>query len=225
MPTLDIDVTHAEAAEAIEDPVRELFGDDNYVLVRIDQPPKRAIPFRTFTPFRKITRTFTAPDDSFASAFPTFLFSNSSCCSPTFVVTSRTCFLKSCTTRWIVTLRSTSSLHAFLEKTDTAGGPSLKCKGTRVEQALVRMLLELGLVSARMPQSGAVGREFAGDIHLELRGHLHRFEVEARREFRTLHSWLAGADLLLLRADRQPPLSLLSLRAKLAGALKLAARP
>jgi hypothetical protein len=45
-------------------------------------------------------------------------------------------------------------------------------------------------------------------------------ECKARREFRTLHSWLAGADLLVLKADSQPPLVVLPLPlfAKLAGA-------
>jgi hypothetical protein len=55
MPTLDVDIQHTEAAEAVEDLVRDRFGDHGYVLTRIGKPPKRAIPFRADTPFAKIT--------------------------------------------------------------------------------------------------------------------------------------------------------------------------
>jgi Holliday junction resolvase len=94
-----------------------------------------------------------------------------------------------------------------------SGGRSAKRKGTRVEQGLVRQLIELGLVCSRVPLSGAAGGNFSGDIHLELRGRVHKVEVKARREFRTLHNWLArgGANLLLLKADRQGPLVVLPL--------------
>jgi hypothetical protein len=92
-----------------------------------------------------------------------------------------------------------------------AGGRSPARKGLRVEQELVKLLLALGLVCVRVPLSGAAGGEFTGDIHVELRGHKHRVEVKARKKFATLHSWLAGADLLILKADRQPPLVVLSL--------------
>jgi hypothetical protein len=100
------------------------------------------------------------------------------------------------------------------------GGRSPARKGRRVEQELTRLLLELGLVCARVPLSGASGGEFSGDIHLELFGRVHRIEVKSRREFRTLHAWLDGSDLLLLKADFQPPLVVLPLPlfAKLAGA-------
>jgi hypothetical protein len=91
------------------------------------------------------------------------------------------------------------------------GGRSAKRKGTRIEQELVRQLLKLGLVCSRVPLSGAAGGNFSGDIHVELLGRVHKVEVKARREFRTLHDWLTGNDLLLLKADRQPPLVVLSL--------------
>ena len=101
-------------------------------------------------------------------------------------------------------------------------GRSAKRKGTRIEQVLVRQLLELGLICSRVPLSGAAGGEFSGDIRLELLGHVYRVEVKARREFRTLHSWLTGNDLLLLKADRQPPLVVLPLPlfAELAAGMK-----
>jgi hypothetical protein len=91
------------------------------------------------------------------------------------------------------------------------GGRSPARKGRRVEQELVNLLLELGLVCERIPLSGAAGGKFTGDIHVEIRGHKHRVEVKARKKFDALHSWLAGADLLILKADRQPPLLVLSL--------------
>jgi hypothetical protein len=52
MPTLDLDILNEEAANAAEGIVRAHHGP---VLVRIGLPPKRAIPFRTDAPFKKIT--------------------------------------------------------------------------------------------------------------------------------------------------------------------------
>jgi hypothetical protein len=54
MPTLDIDILNPEAAEAVEALVRERFEDRGRILVRFGRAPKRAIPFRTDTPFPKI---------------------------------------------------------------------------------------------------------------------------------------------------------------------------
>jgi hypothetical protein len=88
-----------------------------------------------------------------------------------------------------------------------SGGISPKRKGTRVEQELVRLLCELGLPCARVPLSGAIGGAWSGDIHLQLQGNTYKIEVKARREFRTLQQWLARADLLLLKPDRQTPLA------------------
>src|SRR4029077_14042201 len=61
MPTLDIDIKNEEAAKAIEDLARERFEERGHVLVRIGQPPKRAIPLRTNEPFKKIISNLTAP--------------------------------------------------------------------------------------------------------------------------------------------------------------------
>ena len=61
-PTLDIDILDPEAATAVEELVRERFGEGGYVLVRFGQSPKRAIPFRTDTPFSKITYNVEIPD-------------------------------------------------------------------------------------------------------------------------------------------------------------------
>jgi hypothetical protein len=62
-----------------------------------------------------------------------------------------------------------------------------------------------------VPLSGAAGGAWSGDIHLELLGRILKVEVKARREFATLHHWLTKSDLLLLKADRQPPLAVLPL--------------
>lgn len=60
-PTLDIDITHPEAAEAVEALARERLEERGFVLIRTGQPPKRAILLRTDTPFKKITGTLISP--------------------------------------------------------------------------------------------------------------------------------------------------------------------
>jgi P4 family phage/plasmid primase-like protien len=60
-PALDIDITHQEAAEAVEVLARQHFAGRGDIHVRIGLPPKRLIPLRTDAPFRKLTRVFTAP--------------------------------------------------------------------------------------------------------------------------------------------------------------------
>jgi hypothetical protein len=64
MPTLDIDILNEDAVRAIEDHVREHYEDSGYVLPRIGKPPKRAIPFRTEEPFKKIVVNLVAADGS-----------------------------------------------------------------------------------------------------------------------------------------------------------------
>jgi hypothetical protein len=92
-----------------------------------------------------------------------------------------------------------------------SGGRAPARKGTRAERELVNLLCELGLPCARVPFSGAIGGAYSGDINIELHGRTAKVQVKVRREFRTLHQWLAGADLLLLKADRHPPLAVLPL--------------
>jgi hypothetical protein len=64
VPTLDIDVMHPEAAEAIEELIRSRYEDDDHILVRIGRAPKRAIPFKCDVPFAKITANLIGPDGS-----------------------------------------------------------------------------------------------------------------------------------------------------------------
>jgi hypothetical protein len=63
-PTLDADILSEPAAVAIEQEVRERFKGRGHVLSRIGKPPKRAIVFRTATPFAKITVNLIAADGS-----------------------------------------------------------------------------------------------------------------------------------------------------------------
>ena len=63
-PAIDIDVTLLPAAEAIEKLAREGFEERGVILVRIGNPPKRAILLRTDEPFEKLSREFVAPDGS-----------------------------------------------------------------------------------------------------------------------------------------------------------------
>lgn len=61
MPTLDIDILVEPAAIAVEALAREYFEERGFFLVRIGQPPKRAIILRTDTPFHKISRNLQHP--------------------------------------------------------------------------------------------------------------------------------------------------------------------
>jgi hypothetical protein len=61
-PALDIDVLDPEAAAAVESMVRARFEARGFFLVRHGRHPKRAIPFRTDTPFPKIVVSFEVAD-------------------------------------------------------------------------------------------------------------------------------------------------------------------
>lgn len=63
-PFLDSDITQADAAEAVDEFVRDWFDGRGVLLRRIGQAPKFAIPFRTETPFTKRRVEFEAPDGS-----------------------------------------------------------------------------------------------------------------------------------------------------------------
>jgi hypothetical protein len=64
VPTIDIDILNPEAAKAVELLVRERHEEHGSILTRFGKPPKRAIPFRTDEPFKKIKVDLTAPDGS-----------------------------------------------------------------------------------------------------------------------------------------------------------------
>jgi hypothetical protein len=63
-PVLDADILDEAAAIAVEDLITQRFEERGYILPRIGRPPKRAIPFRTLTPFPKITANLIATDGS-----------------------------------------------------------------------------------------------------------------------------------------------------------------
>jgi hypothetical protein len=60
-PAFDIDIRNPEAATAVEELVRDRFGERGYILVRTGNAPKRAIPFRTDAPFKKIMCDLVSP--------------------------------------------------------------------------------------------------------------------------------------------------------------------
>jgi hypothetical protein len=64
-PAIDIDVLIAPAADAVEDLLRDRFDDAGALLCRFGNAPKRALLFRTETPFSKLAAHFKAPDGSF----------------------------------------------------------------------------------------------------------------------------------------------------------------
>ncbi|MGV7215025.1 DUF3631 domain-containing protein [Bradyrhizobium sp. UFLA05-112] len=59
-PCLDIDIEDPDAAAAVEDLVRERFGEHGTICVRFGRPPRRAIFFKTSTPFKHVERKFIA---------------------------------------------------------------------------------------------------------------------------------------------------------------------
>jgi hypothetical protein len=61
-PTVDIDIMIEDAADAVEDLLRQRFGTRGTFLIRSGMKPKRAVPFRTSAPFEKIAVTFAAMD-------------------------------------------------------------------------------------------------------------------------------------------------------------------
>lgn len=61
MPTIDIDIMIPDAAMAIEEIARDMFEESGRFLVRFGKPPKRAIPLRTDTPFKKLTTNLVPP--------------------------------------------------------------------------------------------------------------------------------------------------------------------
>jgi hypothetical protein len=68
-PAFDIDIKHQAAAEAVEAMVRQRFGGQGKLLVRIGMAPKRALLFHTETPFKKISRNLIAADGSAGQKF------------------------------------------------------------------------------------------------------------------------------------------------------------
>jgi hypothetical protein len=93
------------------------------------------------------------------------------------------------------------------------GGRASRQKGNREERLLVRILQEYGFAAERVPLSGAARGRFGGDLSVPFLGRDRRVESKVRANgFRELYHWLAGNDFLVVRADRQEPLVVLTLR-------------
>jgi hypothetical protein len=94
-----------------------------------------------------------------------------------------------------------------------AGGRKPRQKGDRLERALVRLLAQHGIVSVRMPQSGAKAGCLSGDLVLPLCGRELIVEVKHHgSSFKRLYDWLTGRDLPLIKADHKEVLIVVSLR-------------
>jgi hypothetical protein len=119
-------------------------------------------------------------------------------------------------------LGSTSSAARSRSKA-MSGGRAPRCKGNRLERALVHQLQAHGFDVARVPLSGTAGGRFSGDLSVPLLGRDLCVEVKARAAgFRELYSWLTDRDVLIVKADRRESLVVLRLSlaaqiAKLAG--------
>jgi hypothetical protein len=90
-------------------------------------------------------------------------------------------------------------------------------KGSRAELALMKFLQAHGFAAEKISGLYKAGP----DLSVPLLGVDRQVEVKIRgRAFGALYRWLDGADLLVVRADRQPPLVVipLSLAAEIASA-------
>jgi hypothetical protein len=95
------------------------------------------------------------------------------------------------------------------------GGRGPRRKGDRVEREVLALLKEAGLEAKRVPLSGSAPG-YPGDLEVELPG-LGRVLVEVKARKRVgLEAWLEGRGLLVLKADRRPPLAVMPLEALLA---------
>jgi hypothetical protein len=61
-PGFDIDIHDPDLAEQVEQALLNMIPQQSTILKRVGLPPKRLIPFRCTTPFKKISATFKAPD-------------------------------------------------------------------------------------------------------------------------------------------------------------------
>ena len=81
-------------------------------------------------------------------------------------------------------------------------------KGDRFERECVNRLHELGVEASRIPLSGAMGGDYAGDIIVQG----HRIECKTRkRAWLDLFNWLPGNHALMIKSDRTDTLVVMSL--------------
>ena len=61
-PGFDIDIRDERVADEVQQALLNMISGGGTILKRVGQPPKRLIPFRCITPFKKMSATFKAPD-------------------------------------------------------------------------------------------------------------------------------------------------------------------
>jgi len=93
-------------------------------------------------------------------------------------------------------------------------GKKSQRKGKRVEYYIRDLLRQIGTCE-RVPCSGN-SRAFKGDLVLSIDGKELIIEVKARKNFKTLYSWLeptkkSKPDLLLLKANYRVPLVVMTI--------------
>ena len=92
-----------------------------------------------------------------------------------------------------------------------AGGRSSREKGMRAERQIVELFRQAGLEAYRIPLSGSVAG-FKSDVELRIGAKRLHLESKVRGgRFSMIYRWLFGADALVIKADRKPPLAVLPL--------------
>jgi|TARA_R110000824_G_scaffold394040_1_gene593584 hypothetical protein len=87
-------------------------------------------------------------------------------------------------------------------------GKSQRDKGARIERKVVALLTSVGILSERVPLSGAAGGSFSGDIKMTmpLMPHTKIIEVKGRNTkgvyWRTAEKHLGNNDYLFMWEDR-----------------------
>src|SRR5262245_50777960 len=61
-PGFDIDIRDQDVADQVEQALLNMIPQQGTILKRVGRPPKRLIPLRCVTPFKKISTTYKAPD-------------------------------------------------------------------------------------------------------------------------------------------------------------------
>jgi len=80
-----------------------------------------------------------------------------------------------------------------------------KVKGSRIEREIRDKLLELGVPAKKMPLSGLLGGEYAGDL---LVANKFRAEVKARKNgtgFTVINNWLGDNSFLFVKENNVSP--------------------
>lgn len=87
-----------------------------------------------------------------------------------------------------------------------------KQKGSRAERGIVDLLRSYGLEAYRVPLSGsAIG--YKSDVEIRLSNQRFALESKVRSKgFSRIYQWLSNSDLVVVKADRQPPVAIIRLK-------------